>query len=436
MLHPTEQAITLQSFNELLSDIIAIPATTNRWVTAELLDVNLRGGHCYMELIDKNVETGKILARNRGIIWANNYSRIAAVFFDATGQRLATGLKVLVRVSANFHSVFGLSLVITDIDPAYTMGELQKRRMLILKRLKEEGILDMNRTLTMPVPANRIAVISATGAAGYGDFIHQLYSNPRHLRFTTRLFESVMQGERAPGSIIDALRRIASDTDSWDAVVIIRGGGSTSDLATLDSYELAAHIAQFPLPVIVGVGHERDETVLDYVAAIRVKTPTAAAELLIANGAAQLDRLHSIASDLLRITSARMNAATRRLEFCAGSLPGAVHSATHKASASLDRYATLIASAGAQSIASRRNRIDSMSGLIVQSTRTILTRHADRLNACHRLIDILSPEATLRRGYSITRINGHSITDASGLHPGDIITTTFANGTTTSSIIK
>lgn len=428
-------AISLRELNAIISKLVNVPDTCNRWVTAEVLDVYVRGGHCYMELVDKDPSTGNIMARNRGIIWANNYGRISAGFLDSTGQRFATGLKVLLCVSANFHPVFGMSLIITDVDPTYTMGELQRRRLLILNRLKNEGIIDMNRTLGIPVPANRIAVISAPEAAGYGDFINQLYRNPRRLRFTTGLYHAVMQGEKAPQSIIDALSAVARDADRWDMVAIIRGGGSTSDLATLDSYELAAHVAQFPLPVIVGIGHERDTTVLDFVAALHVKTPTAAAEWLIANGNSQLDSLHAIASGILHTTTDRLTDSTRRLAYIAGSLPSLSQSAIHRASSRLDRLASIIASAGSTGISARRSRLATLAGALHHTAKSCLTRQTDRLNAAHALLDALSPEATLRRGYTITRANGKSITNPATLTPGTEITTTFAYGIT-QSIVK
>lgn len=428
------EAISLSRFNAMIAGLINVPETSRRWITAELLDVSVRGGHCYMELIEKDAASGRTLARNRGIIWANTYVWLAQKFLESTGQQFATGLKVMVCVTANFHQVFGMSLVISDIEPSYTMGELQRRRMMILRRLKDEGILDMNRTLGMPVPVNRIAVVSAPGAAGYGDFIHQLYTNARNLRFATRLFPAVMQGEKAPESIIAALGEIAAEADLWDAVVIIRGGGSTSDLASLDNYELAAHVAQFPLPVIVGVGHERDVTVLDYVAAMRVKTPTAAAEWLIAEGNARLDRLHSLASELLRCASDRLSGSGRQLEYLAARLSAIPGECLRGQRMRLDRAASLISAAGTDSINRRRRRLDSLAGNIANTARNALTRRADSLKSLSQLLEALSPEATLRRGYTITRVDGRSIADPSAVAAGTEIITILANGTLKSTV--
>lgn len=266
------EALTLLELNKRISSLITVASTQNVWVTAELSDVAVRGGHCYMELLQKDVERGTTLAKARAMIWSSLYPRIEAQFYAATGQRFGTGIKVMVQVSATMHPVYGISLVINAVNPEYTMGDLLRRRREMLERLKQEGILEMNRSLEWILVPQRIAVISAPGAAGYGDFVNQLYSNPAKLRFEVKLFPAVMQGERAPETIISALEQIAAQADEWDGVVIIRGGGATSDLVAFENYDLAVHVAQFPLPIIVGIGHERDVTILDYVANMRVKT--------------------------------------------------------------------------------------------------------------------------------------------------------------------
>ena len=256
--------ITLEELTGRISGLInSTPALRNVWVTAETSDLR-RSGHCYLELIQKHPVTGEPVARARATIWRSVFARIDADFFVATGQRLDSGMKVMVQVTANYHPSYGLSLNITDIDPAYTMGDLMRIRMEILARLKQEGVIDLNRTIEWCDVPLRIAVISAGGAAGYGDFIHQIYNNEYRLRFSTKLFPAVMQGTQAPASIISALEDIAAEEENWDCVVIIRGGGATSDLASFENYDLAANVAQFPLPIIIGIGHERDVTVLDY----------------------------------------------------------------------------------------------------------------------------------------------------------------------------
>ena len=318
-----DRAMTLAEFNGRITALFAAaPQLRNVWVTAELSDVRHNpSGHCYLELVQKDPATGSTVARMRATIWSSAFARLSGEFFAVTGQRFADGIKVMVCLTASYHPNYGLSGNITDINPDYTMGDLLRLRREILRRLQAEGVLELNRQLEWPDVPLRIAVISAQGAAGYGDFIHQLYTSPARLRFTTRLFPASMQGDNTAPSIIAALEAIACDAEPWDGVVIIRGGGATSDLVAFDNYDLAANIAQFPLPVIIGIGHERDITVLDYVANMRVKTPTAAAEWLIARGQAAVERLDSLAAAIHQSAVGRVAGCRERLAYCTAQLP-------------------------------------------------------------------------------------------------------------------
>lgn len=403
-----EQAITLSQFNRRIVDAMATPALRSVWVTAETVDVRVSNGHMYMELIEKDA-TGATMARIGASIWASNLARLSAEFFAATGSRIASGMKVMVRASATFHAVYGLRAVISDINPEYTLGDLLRRRREILARLAAEGVADMNRSLPAPRPLLRVAVVSAPGAAGLGDFLHQLASTPARLRFTTRFFEATMQGDRAPRSIIAALERVAEHADDLDAVVIIRGGGATSDLATLDNYDLAANVAQFPLPVIVGVGHERDTTVLDAVAWLSVKTPTAAAEWLIARGSDELDTLRRLAAETARLSAARLGAALRGIDYMAAQLPQLAAAHIMRSRTRLDAAAREIPLLTAQCMAQRRQRLDALA----------------------ELVDALSPAATLRRGYSVLRVDGHAVTSPEQIAPGAAVEATMAGGSIT-----
>ncbi len=424
-----EQSLTLLQLNQRIAALMTVPDTQNVWVTAELSDVSARGGHCYMELLQKHPETGATLAKARGVIWANVYSRLSVDFFNATGQRFASGLKVMVRASASMHPVYGMSLVITAINPEYTMGDLLRRRREILERLQREGILEMNRRLEWCEVPLRIAVISARGAAGYGDFINQLYNNPSRLDFKTQLFEAVMQGDRTPSTIIAALNKIAMQQDEWDGVVIIRGGGATSDLVAFEDYELAANIAQFPLPVIVGIGHERDITVLDYVANMRVKTPTAAAEWLINRGDVALEYLRSMGASILQVVSDRIAGCNEQLSRYEALLPTAPLTAVERELARLRGDMLSLAQIGARRITPELARLDHTIKSIASALDVVLRRRGDRLNSLQEMLNALSPEATLRRGYSITRVGGKAVTDASQVPSGAKIETTLANGT-------
>ncbi|MDE6097601.1 MAG: exodeoxyribonuclease VII large subunit [Muribaculaceae bacterium] len=400
------EAMTLTEVSRRLSDAVTGAGINDVWITAETSDLRSSGGHCYMELIQKHPDTGATLARVRANIWASRYATLNRRFMHTTGSPLASGIRVMLCVTASYHPVYGMSLTVDDIDAEYTLGDLLRRRREIIRRLTEEGVIDMNRQLEWPVPAQRIAVVSADGAAGYGDFMHQLYLNGRRLRFHTELFPAVLQGEKAPSSIIEALDRIAMRSDEFDGVVIIRGGGATSDLASFDDYDLAANVAQFPLPVIVGVGHERDVTVLDYVANMRVKTPTAAAEWLIGQAMEQIQLLGQLGSELYRLVSGRISGDARQLAYIEGQLAPLARAAHERA----------------------RQRLDGIAGQIPQLAANILDRSRQQLDSLGRLLDILSPQSTLRRGYTITRSGGRTLTSVKQLASGQRLTTSFADG--------
>ena len=432
--HNIEDALTLESLNRLIGALITTEATQNVWVTAELSDVAVRGGHCYLELLQKDPATGRQIAKARGIIWANLYPTIASTFSAATGQQFASGIKLMVKASATFHPVFGLSLVISAVNPEYTMADLLRRRMEILNRLKSEGILEDNRNLQWPDVPQRIAVISAPGAAGYGDFINQLFNNKHLLRFDVRLFPAIMQGEKSPASIIAALADILAEENPRQGVVIIRGGGATSDLQAFENYDLAASIAQFPLPVIIGIGHERDITVLDYVANMRVKTPTAAAEWLISRGADALTRLQLAATSISSAVSERISGCLQQLAYLEGILPTAPLRAIERSRERLNLAAMTIAQSGERRLGPERMRLQTIIPRLETAVTTRLSSLRDKLNAHARLLEALSPQATLNRGYSITRLNGHAVTAASMLKPGDTISTILASGEVTSTV--
>ncbi len=426
------EALTLLQLNTRIAGLITVPATQNVWVTAELSDVVVRGGHCYMELLQKDATTGATVAKARAAIWASRFATIRSEFYAATGQDFTTGLKVMVRASVSMHVVYGMSLVITAVNPEYTMGDLLRRRNEMLARLKSEGILDMNRSLEWPEPSLRIAVISAESAAGYGDFMNQLSCNPLRLRFTTRLFPAIMQGERAAASIIAALEAVAAEQDDWDGVVIIRGGGATSDLLGFEDYNLAANVAQFPLPVIVGIGHERDVTILDYVACVRVKTPTAAAEWLINRGKETLGRLDAIGQNIAHAVREQLSGCKEQLGIIEGRLPALPMGMLQRATARLDRCTLALPQLAARHIAPRNARLDSLESSLKVIVDAIINRRRARLDAIGQMIDALSPQATLRRGYSITRLNGKAVTSAASIHAGAVLATTFAEGEITS----
>ena len=407
------EALTLYELNGLVRGTLERTLQAEYWLQAELSEVReAYNGHCYLEFVQKSVNGRDLVAKARGVIWAGMYRLLKPMFERETGRTLSPGLKVLVKVGVTFHELYGYSLTMTDIDPAYTLGDMARLRREILARLEADGILNDNKELSLPLSANRIAVISSATAAGYGDFCNQLLRNDYRLRFTVRLFPAVMQGEHVESSVLAALDAVMARQDDWDAVVIIRGGGAASDLSGFDTYLLAAACAQFPLPVITGIGHERDDTVLDSVAHTRVKTPTAAAELLIQRVGEAAERLEELSARLQQGAYTLLEQEQRRLVTMQARIPALVHRKLSEA-----RFTLLTA------------RKD-----LSQVTQNLLSRQRHRLELLQQRVADNSPEKLLSRGYSITLKDGKAVTDASLLQPGDQLTTRLLKGEVQSTV--
>lgn len=428
-------AISVLELNRRLSNAIAVaPDVHDVWVIGETSDLRISGGHCFLELVEKG-DDGSNRSRIRANIWANVYNGIRRKFLAATGIELSSGIKICARVTASYHPTYGMAVTIADIDPTYTAGDALRRRAEIIDRLTREGIIDLNRGLPWPLVPNRVAVISAQGAAGYGDFITHLLSNPGHLRFSVRLFPAVMQGERTVPSVLDALDAISRCADEFDSVVIIRGGGATTDLAAFDNYDLAAAVARCPLPVIVGIGHERDTTVLDNVAKQRVKTPTAAAELLIGAVTRVTDALGRAADKLYQAASERIAANRELLARAAATIPGTARQALLRHRATLQRYGLTASSVVAASVIRRREQLSRMAADIASADTRALERAAERLSRARTLLDVLSPDAVLARGYSLTLLpDGHVLRNPDDAPPGTALSTRLATGTVHSTV--
>lgn len=434
MAENASSAITLREFNNRIKRLLNNPAVCNCWIRADLSDVNVRGGHCYLELLEKDERTGATVAKMRGIIWANRFAYLRQKFLQVTGQELRSGMKVMLEVSVNYHEQYGISLIITDIDPSYTLGDMERLRREILARLKAEGIIDMNKQLPFPTVPQRIAIVSAAGAAGYGDFMNQLHNNAYGLQFYTCLFPAVMQGKETVASVTAALDRINLHLELFDCVVIIRGGGSTSDLNSFDDYSLASNVAQFPLPVVVGIGHERDVTILDYVACRRVKTPTAAAELLIGCGVEALAHIDELRDTIVNTAREYITEAKRQIQYLSGTIPLIAGNIVERNSARLQHIMQIVPLTAQNRIAQGNERLNFLIKSMSQASAQAIVREKMRLTALYDKVQILSPQNTLRRGYSLTTLNGHAVTDASQLAPGDNITTHFANGKVVSTV--
>ena len=429
--------LSLFELNNLVRSVLQQTLDDDYWVEAEIAEARLaQNGHFYLEFIEKDSEGHNILARARAVMWARTYNLLSPLFERATGERLRAGIKVRVQVSVEFHELYGYTLNISDIDPSFTMGNLLRRRREILAQLEADGILNDNRSLKMPSLLKRIAVVSSAGAAGYGDFCDQLRHNDYSLFFLPKLFPAVMQGQNVEDSVAAALAAIADEADQWDCVVIIRGGGATIDLADFDSYILAAAVAQMPLPVIVGIGHERDETVLDFVAHTRVKTPTAAAAFLIDHGAAQLAELDDLQKRITQTALLKVHNAQNRVESLALRLSTTPR---HRILAETHRLGLLSNRATQVSrfrIESAMLKLHNLAPRFTQSAQLRIESATFKVDALTAHFAALDPVLQLRRGYSLTyAADGHLLRSVEMLAPGDHLITRFADGTITSEVI-
>ena len=409
----TERHFSLQQLNLLVRDAINSCLSGVYWLETEIAQINENRGHCYLEFIQKEQGYNTPVARAQAKCWRNTWGSIKPYFEHTTGQTLKAGMKVLVLVHPDFHEAFGFSWIVDDIDPRFTLGDMARRRQEIIKILKEEGVFDLNRELPLPLFTQRIAVISSSTAAGYGDFSRQLSDNTYGFRFTTTLFEATMQGEGVENSIIAALNAINADIESYDCVVIIRGGGATSDMSGFDSLALAENVANFPIPIITGIGHDRDECILDMVSHTRVKTPTAAAAFLIERLATVSDRIDSAAERIASYVQQRMTAEKNRLTRASERIPILFSLVKTKQDSKLER----------------------LNQAMLHSIRLKLDKQGMALDMLSQRASSLDPALLLKRGYSITTLaDGHALRSPSQVKPGDVITTRLASGSVTSII--
>ena len=405
---------TLRQLNLLVREAIETELPDEYWVEAELSECRENSGHCYMELIEKDERTNTPIARASAKCWRQTWQMAKPYFERTTGQQLRAGMKVLLKVYAQFHEAYGFSWIVSDIDPTYTLGDMARKRQEIIRQLKEEGVFDLQRELRIPTFAKRIAVISAQNAAGYGDFCRQLEDNDYGFRFEVTLFPAIMQGEQVESSIIAVLNAIYEATvpdgepsDPYDCVVIIRGGGATADLSGFDTLALAENVAQFPLPVITGIGHDRDESILDMVANTKVKTPTAAAALLIDNLRQVLDRINSAQQHLTTAISTKLSTLNVQLS----------------------SLQALIPTLALRTIGDQRHRIEMQESRLPVAIERRLTSQKHLLESLSLKLQGFDPQLLLSRGYSITLHNGRAVRDPRQLKVGDEIETKVEHGT-------
>lgn len=427
--------ITLSQLQQAIRQTLCGTFTSPVWITAEIgeMKVNARSGHCYLQLVEKGGRNGVPQAQASAVIWAGQYGMLSSFFRGATGRELEAGMQVLLQVQVSYHELYGLSLRVTDIDPLYTLGDLERQRQETIARLREDGVFDLNGSLELALVPQRIAVVSSPQAAGFRDFMKELDGSP--YRFHTELFDAVMQGHGAEASIIEALGRIAARVDEFDAVVVIRGGGSQSDLSFLNSYLISYHIAQFPLPVIAGLGHDKDQSVVDMVAAFSLKTPTAAAAFLV-------DRVADFDASLASMGQAIRGRAVQVLELrrkevtMVGTLlRERVAGVRMRVGWRLQSAMETLTAQVRRALREQSVRLDTAQVRMRERTERILAAQQLRLEQAERLVGIADPKRILARGFAVVRRGDHALTDAATVQRGERLEITLQKGKLTVEVV-
>lgn len=430
--------ITLQEFNNRIKRLLADPSVMNCWVVAETTDVRINQ-HCYLQLLEKNPKTGATVAKIKAIIWGNQFRFLNARFKQVTGRDIGNDMKIMVCLSVNYSPQYGLTVVINDINPEFTLGDMERQRQEILNRLTQEGIIGQNKTVPVPPVLQRIAIVSAAGAAGYGDFMKQLTDNKYGVCFYPCLFQATMQGVKTVPTVLAALDKVEQNQHLFDCVVIIRGGGGTEELNSFDNYDLARRVATFPLPVIVGIGHERDITVLDYVAGIRVKTPTAAAEHIILQAANALAHIGDLSNQVVSIARDYIARAKEQLSYYAGNLPIMAQRIIDTNTLRLQNFIQNIPLHVQRRIEGENAQLARQKDAIKNAVAQVKMKETMRLEALGDKIELLSPRKVMARGYTLTTCEGKIMTDAAQIEAGKLVTIHFRDGKVvagTQSVIK
>lgn len=453
------EKISLTELQLIIRDSLYMALPDWYWVIAEISEIKENyAGHCYLELIEKHPEEKDVKARIKAIIWNSRYRFLSTFFENITGESLKPGLKILVKTKIEYHEIYGLSLIISDIDPSYTIGEMALKRQMVIKKLEEEGVFSMNKELSFQSVPQRIAVISSKTAAGYSDFIKHLHDNSYGYVYYTALFETVMQGTETEKSVISSLNRIADNPDLFDVLVIIRGGGSQSDLSWFDSYNIAYYVTQFPIPVITGIGHDKDLSVTDMVAYKSLKTPTAVADFLIecvAAAEAHLDQMSTEIAELsgsvikkyleltesyrlkliplakLLISSRKENLSNRIIEVINFGKEFIM-----KAGLKTENRKSRLLSLSETVSLGKRTLIEKEKNELIRITNSSLVKMTAKLDGLQNNLKILNPENVLRRGFTITSLNGKIIKNADSVKRDDIIETLFSDGKVGSRVLN
>ena len=427
--------LTLYELNSLVKETIELTFTQQFWVEAELADATERRGHLYLDLVQKDEHSATPIARASARCWASVWASVRPRFERTTRQRLTAGMKVLMRVYPQFHQAYGFSWIVTDIDPTYTLGDMQRQRQEIIDRLKRDGVFDMQRELTLPMFCQRIAVISSATAAGFGDFCNHLQHNDYGFHFAVELFPAIMQGEQVEPTVISALDSINSRIDDFDCVVIIRGGGATVDMSGFNTLLLAENVANFPLPIITGIGHDRDESIIDMISFMQVKTPTAAAAFLIERLLNVSERITAATSSITRCVQEKLEYERIRLTALSTRIPILFSLTKTRQLSIIDSLTQRITAAVQQNIRQRQHQLQIAAQRLAPATQRTMQQEQHRLQMLTQRTAALDPAAILRRGFSMTLCNGRFVTDASQMKNGDIMETRLANGTVLSRVI-
>lgn len=451
MAEGSRHTMKLSDLQLEIQEVIQKSFEVPRWISCEIMDITINySGHCYLDLIEKDDKSDRVLARARATIWASSYRMLKPYFETSTGYELTSGIKILVLASIEFHPVYGLSLNIKDIDPTYTLGDVERKKREIILQLEQEGVLEMNKEIPLSAVPQKIAIVSSKTAAGYEDFLDQLQGNPYGYHFYTRLFPAVMQGENAERSIITSLEKIFKYESHFDAVVIIRGGGSKSDLACFDSYELAYHVSQFPLPIVTGIGHEQDDTITDLVAHTRLKTPTAVAGFFIDRLSSFEGKLEEFQDILVNTTISILNEQKLQLQiyqekYMSGSvamvhswqehllrLTGNIRFEVQQQLRSNDKLVARFMEKLRSTAKHFPQRKFIESAHIRQRFRQLTLNKLDietrKLEDYHRLAAYAEPGQILKMGFSISRKDGKALKDVKNTVPGTMIETELYSG--------
>ena len=427
--------LTLYELNSLVKETIELTFTQQFWVEAELADATERRGHLYLDLVQKDEHSATPIARASARCWASVWASVRPRFERTTRQRLTAGMKVLLRVYPQFHQAYGFSWIVTDIDPTYTLGDMRRQQQEIIDRLKRDGVFDMQRELTLPMFCQRIAVISSATAAGFGDFCNHLQHNDYGFHFAVELFPAIMQGEQVEPTVISALDSINSRIDDFDCVVIIRGGGATVDMSGFNTLLLAENVANFPLPIITGIGHDRDESIIDMISFMQVKTPTAAAAFLIERLLNVSERITAATSSITRCVQEKLEYERIRLTALSTRIPILFSLTKTRQLSIIDSLTQRMTAAVQQDIRQRQHQLQIAAQRLAPATQRTMQQEQHRLQMLTQRTAALDPAAILRRGFSMTLCNGRFVTDASQMKNGDIMETRLANGTVLSRVI-